>query len=127
MVRFRDTPLKVQERIQNVATRDGVETTVWLEQEPGSSGVADIANLTKVLCGFRIRVGKPTHDKITRSLPCSSQAEAGNIMVLDRPWKDVLLMELQNFPDAKHDDIPDSLTGGFNAFLEKPSIFDTMK
>ena len=36
-------------------------------------------------------------------------------------------MELTNFPDGKHDDQTDALSGGFNAFLEKASVFDSMR
>ncbi|MEI8125289.1 MAG: phage terminase large subunit, partial [Parachlamydiaceae bacterium] len=50
--------------------------------------------------------------------PVSSQAEAGNIKILQAPWNEELFRELENFPDGAHDDIVDALSGAFNMLTE---------
>ena len=56
---------------------------------------------------------KATQDKVTRALPVSSQAEAGNIKILQAPWNEDFLREVENFPEGGHDDIVDALSGAF--------------
>lgn len=124
--RIRGTSLEVQELIKATALQDGVETHQWLEQEPGSSGVADVANLTRQLVGFIVKVMKPTKSKIVRAGPASAQAEAGNMHVLHSYWNTEFFSELEQFPDGSHDDQVDSFTGAFNAMLTKSSVFDVL-
>ena len=124
--RIRNTSLKVQELIISTANSDGIDTVIYLEQEPGSSGVADVQNLSRLLIGFRVKIFKPSKDKITRALPVSAEAEKGNILLLRSPyWNQDFLDESDNFPTGKHDDQIDALSGAFNAMLAKPSVFDT--
>lgn len=114
MIRIQDTPLVVQTTIRNTAIHDGVNTGIGIEQDPGQAGVADVDNLSRQLQGFRVTKNKVSQDKVTRALPVSAQAEAGNIKVLRGRWNDEFFKELENFPDAKHDDIVDSLSGAYN-------------
>lgn len=110
---MRDTPLKVERLVFNTASQEH-DCPVVVEQDPGSAGVADAANYTRLLAGFIVRVRKPTADKKTRALPASAQAEAGNIKLLRAPWNEEFLLELENFPDGSHDDIVDVLSGAVN-------------
>ena len=79
-------------------------------------------------------------DKVTRAKPVSAQAEAGNIRVLRRPWNDPsdslqagiprdegFFSELESFPDGKHDDIVDVLSGAFNVLVDNYSMLDAYK
>ena len=65
---------------------------------------------------------KATQDKVTRTLPASSQAEAGNIKILQAPWNEDFFRELENFPEGAHDDIVDALSGAF--LLLNESAYD---
>ena len=68
-----------------------------------------------MLSGFQIDVEKINTDKVTSAKACSAQAEAGNIKVLKSCRnKEDFYIEAENFPDGKHDDIIDALTGAFN-------------
>ena len=124
VVSLRDAPLEVEKTVKATASQDGRRITVGLEQDPGSAGVSDIANMTKLLVGYPIVVNKPTSDKITRAKACSAQAEARNIKVMRGAWNEEFFAQLENFPDASHDDHVDALSGAFNQLLTSPSMFD---
>jgi predicted phage terminase large subunit-like protein len=115
MVRFRQNPGKVKAAIKNTATLDGVDTFIYLEQEPGASGKAEVQFLIQELAGY---VAYPDR-KITKTeqmcRPVSAQAEAGNIKIVKGSWNHDFLAEVFNFPEAAHDDIVVSLIGAFNA------------
>lgn len=113
LVRFQDSPLAVQTAIKNTAIRDTVAVRIGIEEDPGQAGVADVDHLTRTLQGFNVKRNKVTKDKVTRALPVSAQAEAGNIKVLRAPWNDDFFKELENFPEGNHDDIIDALSGAF--------------
>ncbi len=116
VARFRHSPLKVEQAVLNTARQDTVKTTVGIEQDPGSAGVADANNYMRLLAGFHVKTCKPTQDKITRALPVSAQCEAGNVKILRAKWNEDLFSELENFPDGAHDDQVDALSGAFNLF-----------
>lgn len=119
IVRFRESPLKVELGVKNTAIRDSIKTTVGLEQDPGQAGVVEIKKYSLLLAGFPIKVLKPITDKITRALGVSAQCEQGNVKVLRGKWNDDFFMELENFPEkGSKDDQVDALSGAFNVHLE---------
>jgi predicted phage terminase large subunit-like protein len=119
LVRIQETPLNVQKAIKNTAILDGYNCTIGLEQDPGQAGVSEIDFMVRQLTGYAIKVNKVSTDKITRALPVSSQAEAGNIYIVKGNWNQEFFRELENFPDGKHDDIIDSLSGAFNLLSQQ--------
>jgi predicted phage terminase large subunit-like protein len=123
---LRDSPLAVERLIKNTATQDGCEITVCVEQDPGSSGVADAENYVRLLAGFYVQVRRPSNDKITRALPVSAQAQAGNVKLLRGSWNEAFLNELENFPLGGHDDQVDVLSGAFNEMCQGVSILDVL-
>ncbi len=125
---MRDTPLAVERLIRTTASHDGRTVTIFLEQEPGSAGVADSDNYVRLLSGFDVRVVKQTKDKLTRALPASAQAEAGNIKLLRAPWNDEFLTELENFGEEGlgHDDQVDVLSSSINEMSQSYSLFDVL-
>lgn len=129
MAGFRDTPLQIETAVKNIASQDGLEVEIYVEQEPGSSGVADADNFVRLLAGYAAYVRKPSKDKITRALPASAQAERGNIKLLKGNWNEAFLREAENFPPEKnsraHDDQIDALTGAINELCSEVSILDS--
>lgn len=113
MVRIQESPLGVQTIIKNTATRDGIAVKIGVEEDPGQAGVSEAEHLTRVLQGYNVKRNRVTKDKVTRSLPVSAQAEAGNVKVLRAKWNEDFFRELENFPEGKHDDIVDALSGAF--------------
>ena len=120
MRRARSTPAGVQSLVRQTADMDGRGVDVWMEQEPGSSGLNTIDYYTRqVLPGYRFRGDRVTGDKVTRAGPFSSQAEAGNVKLVRGPWNKDLLEEVELFPHGSHDDIIDSLSGAFSKLVQK--------
>lgn len=113
--RLRATPQVVEQFIRATAEEDGRNIPIWMEQEPGSSGVGVIDYYTRlVLGGFEFRGNRATGKKADRAGPVSSQAEAGNIYLVDSVWNSAFLDELCAFPSAGvHDDQVDAVSGAF--------------
>lgn len=109
------------------------KVTTWVEQEPGSGGKESAENTVLNLAGHTVHVERVTGDKVTRAGPLSSQAEAGNIELLDplgsavkgTPAREAFLNEAQNF-DGVHgfSDQIDAASGAFNklALAQPPKV-----
>jgi predicted phage terminase large subunit-like protein len=117
LVRFRKTALQNQQIIRQVADIDGKETPIWMEQEPGSSGVDTIDTYRRnVLPEFTFRADRVSGkgSKEVRAMPLASQAEAGNVFLVEGSWNKEFLDEIELFPDGKYKDQVDSCSGAFN-------------
>jgi predicted phage terminase large subunit-like protein len=118
--RTRAPPQEVQALIRQTAQTDGVGVKVFMEQEPGSSGVDSIDYYTReVLKGYAFRGIKTTGSKEERAAPCSSAWDAGNFRILQAPWNTAFLDELEGFPLGGHDDQVDALSGAFEQLRVK--------
>jgi len=113
--RFRESPFGMRQNIRNIAELDGKSVQIGLEQEPGASGKVEVEDMIRILSGFVVKSFKPTKDKVTRSLPFSSQCEAKNVKLVRGKWNEDFLTELENFDGnpKKHDDQVDSGSGAF--------------
>ncbi len=113
--RVRATPAGVEQLIRQTAELDGHDVHIWMEQEPGSSGVNTIDHYTRrVLSGFTFRGDRVTGSKEERANPLSSQAEAGNVKLLRGVWNGDFLDEADAFPHGAHDDQVDAASGAFS-------------
>ena len=117
--RTQGKPMEVENMVRNTAQRDNEKydgkVQVYMEQEPGSSGVTVIDHYSReVLVGYPFYGLRSTGDKKTRALPVVSAGEAGNIKLLRGEWNNTLLDELDVFPQGSYDDQVDSLSGAFN-------------
>lgn len=114
MTRDRLTPAEVEKLVRRKAEMDGRSTYVFIEQEPGSSGVNTISYYARyVLLGFPFWGDKPTANKTERARPASSAVENGNVHIIRGSWTDSFLMEASGFPVMAHDDMVDAFTGAF--------------
>lgn len=119
--RFRATPLVVEQRIRQTAQIDGLETEIWIEQEPGAAGVNTVDHYQReVLADFNCRghrvSGKGSKEERSRFV--SSKAEAGLVKLLSGPWIGEFLDELEAFPFGMFKDQVDALSGAFLAARE---------
>ena len=101
------------EVIKQTAQRDGVECTIVIEQEPGSSGMTVIAHYVRMLAGFAVYADKVGRNKSVRATPFASYSEARMVKIRRAEWNSLLLDQLEVFPNGKHDDVVDSLSGAF--------------
>ena len=108
--RMQASPEKVERAIANLAQSDGQATTIRIPQDPGQAGKAQAQYLTRQLAGFNIRTKRVTGDKVTRAMPASAQAEAGNIKIVRGAWNEAFIGEAENFPGGSKDDQVDTLS-----------------
>lgn len=105
--------------IKQTAEIDGKGVEIGLEQEPGSGGKESTESTVKNLAGFRVRVDKPTGDKVLRADPFSVQVNNGNVSMVKAEWNFDYLEEHRFFPYSTFKDQVDGSSGAFNE-LTKP-------
>ncbi len=112
--RDRLNPGGVEALVRQTAELDGKDVTVYMEQEPGASGKAQIDHYTRnVLSGFSFYGIPSTGSKELRANPLSSQAYAGNVKLVRGRWNAEFLDEVGGFPEVAHDDQVDGASGAF--------------
>jgi len=120
--RRRETPQQIEALIKQTAELDGPGVDVYMEQEPGASGVTVIDYYARqVLVGHAFRGHKTEGSKEVRSNPVSSAAESQNVKLVRGPWISDLLDELEIFPQGSHDDQVDAVSGAFAVLRGKPA------
>ncbi len=111
---------KVERLVKGKAVEDTADVPIYIEQEPGSSGVAVIDNyVDKVLRGFATEGQRATGDKFVRAQPFFAQIQCGNVYLLRGPWNTAFMDELESFPGGDHDDKVDSASLAFNKLNSK--------
>lgn len=112
--RDRQGPLGVERLVSSTAQQDGLNVSIRLEQEPGSSGKADAEHYTRdVLRGYAARAFPSTGDKATRAAPFSAAAEARRVKLVRAAWNDAFIDEANSFPLGAHDDQIDAAVNAF--------------
>lgn len=99
--------------IKQCAETDPPGTQIWIEQEPGSSGVDSVQALIRMLAGYSVHGDRVTGSKIVRAEPLAAQSEAGNVVLVRGSWNAAFLDELLVFPNGAHDDQVDAAGGAF--------------
>jgi predicted phage terminase large subunit-like protein len=120
VVRFQKTPADTEKIIKQTAQIDGTETKIYMEQEPGASGLIVIDHYARnVLQGYSFTGIKSTGSKVVRAQPLSAAAGNRNVHISkDCQWIEDMLYELVAFPTKGiHDDIVDALSGAFNTLF----------
>jgi len=122
IAKVRAAPLGVERLIAQTAQLDRElgDVDVWMEQEPGSSGVNTIDHYRReVLVGFNFRGNRKTGSKIEYAKPVSSAAQAGNVKLVRGAWNGDFLDSIGAFPSpAVHDDDVDAVSGAFSRLAE---------
>lgn len=117
--RVRYGPQGVEALVRSTAESDGKDVDIYIEQEPGASGKALISYYSRhVLQGYTLHGVPASGSKETRAAPFASQAEAGNIYVVNGPWVSDFYDEAEGFPMVEHDDQVDAWSGAFAALMK---------
>lgn len=96
---------KVEMLTHQTAVADGVETSIIIEQEPGSAGKSVADRFKKeVLKGFAVEFEHPTGPIEARVTPFLGVIESGKVHMVVGAWNAPLLGEIEAFPNGKHDD-----------------------
>ncbi len=117
MQHFQKTPDGTKKAVFASAEGDGHGVKVWMEQEPGSSGVIVISDYKKMLSGFSFEGEKATGPIEVRAGPFLAACEAGNIYMVSDKWNKELKDEVNGFPDGDYDDQIVALALGYNKLV----------
>lgn len=111
--RRRGTPGEVRAMVRATAELDGGGVEVWIEQDPGQAGKDQVESYAQMLSGWTVRPRPKRVDKVTAAGPLSSQAQAGNVVLVRGAWNEAFVEECESFPDGEHDDQVDAASGAF--------------
>ena len=120
VIRVRKKPGDVEALIRQTAQMDGIETQIYMEQEPGSSGKGVIATYAKMLAGYAFYGIPSSGSKVVRAQPLSAAASRGDIKVVNAVWLNTFLSELELFPNGAHDDQCDAASAAFAQLALQP-------
>ncbi len=113
-------PAEVERRVKMAAQDDGVETRIFIEEEPGSSGKSLISHYVRnVLSGYAVRGVRATGQLFVRAQPFFATAEGGAVRRVIAPWGQAFIDEMIVFPEGPHDDIVASVSQAHNAIHER--------
>lgn len=126
VIRFRGTPLDVENQIFQTAKNDGHSVQIVIPQDPGQAGKSQAQNFIRRLAGYKIKAVRPTGSKETRAAAFAAQCEAGNVKLVSGRWNECFTDELETFPLGVHDDQVDAASDAFNELLgpKRAAILD---
>ena len=130
IVMGRWNPVGAEEVVRKTAEQDGPNVAIYMEQEPGSSGVNVISHYSRnVLCGYNFHGIKTTGNKVNRAKPFSAAVDNGNVSLLKAHWNKRFIDECVVFPQKGfHDDQVDAASGAFEMLSSKgPTVVKTAK
>lgn len=118
------SPAGVELLLKNTALEDerkyGKGLRGSIPQDPGQAGKTQVKSLlTGALAGRNYSASTESGDKVTRALPLSAQAEAGNVYYLVGDWNEDFLDEASNFPVGKFKDQVDAAARAFMVLTEQ--------
>lgn len=126
VIRFRGTPLEVENKIFQTAKNDGHSVQIVIPQDPGQAGKSQAQSFIRRLAGYRIKAQRPTGPKETRAAAFAAQCEGRNVKMVHGHWNQCFTDELEMFPLGVHDDQVDAAADAFNELLgpRRPAILD---
>lgn len=112
MVRFRDRPAKVQQRIEEVGISDGEDCVVTIPRDAGAAGKTEADNCSGKIfsLGLTCKQKQTSKSKEKRFEPVSALAENGMLKICKGDWNEIFFDELEQFGSGRgHDDVVDAL------------------
>ena len=123
MVRKQMSSQSVESKVRQVALADGLDTTIYIEQEPGASGKALVTHYeNNVLPEFTVVAVTAGDGKLTRAQPFLAAAENGKVKLLKGSWNAKFIEEFKHFPKGDHDDQIDTVAIGYQKLVGKKSF-----
>lgn len=120
--KFQKTPAETEKIIRATAEADGYSCAIRMEEEGGSSGIANTERYARtILQGFNYAGVKPVVSKIERARPAAAAAQCGSVFISNR-CRNVpdFFAQADAFPNGANDDIIDGFSGAFAYF--KPNV-----
>jgi predicted phage terminase large subunit-like protein len=128
VARFQSSPKTIQDKILEVAKKDGVLTKIGWEEEKGASGKWVSDALRAKLAGFACEALPVMGDKIVRAEPFSI-AQQSNLVKLKKgaTWLREFFEEYDNFPGSTYDDQVDAGSGAYFLLNKSMGLNTTMQ
>lgn len=108
-----------EKMILETALRDGRDIRIGIEREPGSSGLTDALQTTRMLAGFRVYPEPASGSKELRADTFSVQVNGNNVHMVRGEYVKAYKEEMTHFPNGKHDDQIDASSGAFSMLTTK--------
>lgn len=97
--------------IIQTAKLDGATVTTGVEKVAFQLAAVQELRREPALTGYHIMEVAPDKDKLARAMPWASRAEAGLVRLVEGPWCKPFLDEVCDFPQGRHDDQVDAVSG----------------
>lgn len=124
MKREQLSPGKVEKLVEETALEDGLECTICIEQEPGSSGKSLVAvyQSKESLRPYKVVPVPAVKNKVVRCQPMIAAVEAGKVWVVQGDWIKPFFQEFDAFPTGEYDDQVDVVGAGYTYLTGKKSF-----
>jgi predicted phage terminase large subunit-like protein len=115
----------VLKMIVDTARDDGLDIPVTIPKDSGAGGKAANGFFIRYLAEAGLTVSSVTvsghSGKVQRFLPFASMCEAGLVRMVEGPWNDLYLTELEQFSGSRndHDDWVDATSDAFNKLCKQ--------
>jgi predicted phage terminase large subunit-like protein len=117
IVRGQYSPDDVEQLVLTTAERDTPAVPIFIEQEPGSSGVMVINSFKKLLRGYAVTGIPAVTNKIARAHAMLAGAERGSLILQHGAWNKVFADEFDSFPGGDYDDQIDTISAAWNRLI----------
>lgn len=146
-IRFREDPGPRDLLVKSIAEMDGRRISIWIEQEPGSSGKSVIHSMRSLLFGYAVNpprpdpmpttkgakekkrkeAGVPTGNKVQRAEPFATHTTRRKVYILRGEWNQSYIEEITTFPHSAKADQMDATSQAFLRLSErKMSVAEAM-
>lgn len=120
VVRDQMSPEQSETKIRDTALVDGDQVKIYLEQEPGSSGIALVDHYKRnILPEFSVEEVPVVKAKVIRAQPFLAAAEAGKVYLIAGAWNETFKREFDAFPGGAFDDQVDTVSAGYQKLSGK--------
>lgn len=120
VIREQMSPEQVERKVRSTALADGEDVKVYIEQEPGSSGIALVSHYARnVIPEFTVEGVPVVTNKLVRAQPYLAAAEGGKVTLLSGSWNTAYKREFDSFPGGAYDDQIDTTAAAYQKLSGK--------
>lgn len=125
IIRFQKAPGDTEEIIKATAEADGFSCAIRMEEEGGSSGIANTVRYARaILQGYNYAGVRPVVSKVERARPVAAACQVGSVFISNRcRHLTDFFAQLDAFPNGANDDMVDAFSGAFSYFTPNKGVF----
>lgn len=109
--------------IAATAKMDGAGVSQGIESVGVQKGMYQTLMRDPTLVGLALKPIKVQKDKLTRAMPLLARAEAKNIALVRGVWNKAFIDEACAFPETKHDDQVDAVSGAMQMLMSSKAFY----